>query len=199
MAENAIECSLEPRPDVLDEDEMLVAAAREDTQAAGRLYDKYYGAILAYIYHATVDETVTEDLTSNVFLAAFRHLGRHRWQPLRFRPWLYRIATNEIRMHYRKAKRSRAFQRRPGSGEAEAAPPASDPPAAAEEQRLLHEALLHLKPKYRTAIILRYFESQTIAEISEITGRKAGTVRCQLHRGLAQLQDILIRRGVLPS
>lgn len=199
MVDDTLECTLESRPEIVDEDAVLVSAAREDTQAAGRLYDKYYSAILGYIYHSTLDKTVTEDLTSNVFLAAFRHLGRHRWRPIHFRAWLYRIATNEIRMHYRKAKRVRAFRLEPGSSEPDAAPPASDNPAAAEEQHLLHTALLQLKPKYRTAIILRYFENKAVAQISEITGRKAGTVRCQLHRGLAQLQEILVRYGVLPE
>jgi RNA polymerase sigma-70 factor (ECF subfamily) len=51
--------------------------------------------------------------------------------------------------------------------------------------------------KYRTVIILRYFEEKTIVEICEITGRKEGTVKAQLHRGLARLQDILVRWGVL--
>ncbi|MBN2127850.1 MAG: sigma-70 family RNA polymerase sigma factor [Sedimentisphaerales bacterium] len=198
MADNALECRLESRPDVLDEDEILVAAACEDAQAAAKLYDKYYDAILGYIYHATLDPTTTEDLTSNVFLAAFRHLGRYRWKPIHFRAWLYRIATNEIRMHYRKARRIGAFRLEAGSRGPDAAPPTSDRSAAAEEYRLLHQALLQLKLKYRTTIILRYFENRTIAEISEVTGRKQGTVRCQLHRGLAQLRSILTRQGLLP-
>lgn len=53
--------------------------------------------------------------------------------------------------------------------------------------------------KYRTVIILRYFESKTIAEICQITGRREGTVKSQLHRGLARLQEILVRWGVLPE
>lgn len=199
MANDAIEVRLDTQAETFDEDELLVAAACEDTQAAGRLYDKHYEAIFRYIYRCTPDRATAEDLTSNVFLAAFRHLRRLRWRPIRFRAWLYRIATNEIRMHYRKVKRVRAFYASNGRREMDAARPASDAPAAAEEHRLLHEALLCLKPKYRTAIVLRYFEDKTIAEISEITGRKEGTLRCHLHRGLAQLQDILSQYGVLPQ
>lgn len=200
MAGDAVECELKSRAETVDEDEMLVVAAQEDTDAAARLYDKYYSAILGYIYHSTLDQTVTEDLTSNVFLAAFRHLGRYRWRPTHFRAWLYRIATNEVRMHYRKARRIEAFRQQAGSGKPDVAPAAGEHPAATEEDyRLLHEALLRLRSKYRAVIILRYFEDKTIAEISDIMGRKAGTVRCQLHRGLAQLQDILIRYGVLPE
>ena len=198
MANEALEYNLESRDEILDEDRLLVRAARDDADAAARLYDKYYSDVLAYLYHGTFDRAVAEDLTSNVFLAAFRHLGRFQWRRVPFRAWLYRIATNEMRMHYRRRKRDAILSRRESVSTQSAAPPASDRPAAAEEQRLLHEALLQLKLKYRTAIVLRYFEGKTIAEIAQITGRRPGTVKSQLHRGLAQLQDILIDSGVLP-
>ncbi len=199
MANEAVEVRSDSQVEVLDEDELLVAAACEDTQAAGRLYDKHYEAIFRYVYRCTPDRATAEDLTSNVFLAAFRHLRRLRRRPIRFQAWLYRIATNEIRMHYRKAKRIRAYRSTTGRSGTNTAPPASDRSAAAEEYRLLHEALLRLKPKYRSVIVLRYFENKTMPEISEVTGRKEGTLRCQLHRGLAQLQDILSQYGVLPQ
>jgi RNA polymerase sigma factor (sigma-70 family) len=76
---------------------------------------------------------------------------------------------------------------------------AGDSVAAAEEYRLVHKALLELRMRYRTVIILRYFEDKTIAEICQITCRKEGTVKSQLHRGLAKLQDILVSCGVLPE
>ncbi len=200
MADDALECSVESRTGTLDEDRALVSAARQDTEAAGRLYDKYYTEILGYIYHCTLNRTLAEDLTSNVFLAAFRHLDRYKRQQISFRPWLYRIATNEVRMHYRRHKRIRAVSLQP-EHEALAAPasPDGEGPAADEEFRLVHKALLQLRLKYRTAIILRYFEGKTIAEIATITGNREGTIRSHLHRGLARLQEILVRWGVLPD
>ena len=206
MADDALECGLESRADIVDEDEGLVSAARQDPKAATRLYDKYYAEILSYIYHCTFDHAAAEDLTSNVFLAAFRHLGRYKWRQIPLRAWLYRIATNEVRMHWRRQKRAKAIRLQPDSSPTEQtaglqtpAPPASDDLAAAEEYRLLHKALLQLRLKYRTVIILRYFEDKAIADICEITGRKEGTVKSQLHRGLARLQDVLVRWGVLPE
>lgn len=53
MAEDALECQLESDGKILDEDQMLVSAALHDTEAAGRLYDRYYSEILGYIYHCT--------------------------------------------------------------------------------------------------------------------------------------------------
>jgi len=199
MADDALECQLGTQGEVLDEDQMLVSAAREDTEAAGRLYDKYYSEILGYIYHCTFDSTVAEDLTSNVFLAAFRHLGRYRWRQIPFRAWLCRIATNEVRMHWRRQKRVKAISLQLDGDIHTTGPSAGDSVAASEEYRLLHKALLELRMKYRTVIILRYFEDKAIAEICEITATKEGTVKSQLHRGLARLQDILVRWGVLPE
>ena len=199
MAEEALECGLQSATDIIDEDQMLVAVARQDTEAAGRLYDKYYNEVLGYIYHCTFDGAVAEDLTSNVFLAVFRHLGRYRWREIPFRAWLYRIATNEVRMHWRKQRRVKIVGLQTDEDFHAAGPSAASSLETAEEYRLLHKAILELRLKYRTVIILRYFEDKAIAEICEITGRKEGTVKSQLHRGLARLQDILVRWGVLPE
>jgi RNA polymerase sigma-70 factor (ECF subfamily) len=207
MMEDTFECGLVSRTETFDEDQVLVAAVPGDPAAAAKLYDKYYRPILGYIYHCTLDRDVTEDLTANVFLAVFRHLGRYRWRQLAFRAWLYRIATNEVRTYYRRQRRAhvsrldaqRSLGVEDSAGIPPAAPPAGERPATAEEYGLLHQALQQLRPKYRTAIILRYFEDKTTAEISEITGQREGTIRSQLHRGLAQLQDLLGRWGVLPE
>ncbi|TKJ35413.1 MAG: hypothetical protein CEE38_14655 [Planctomycetes bacterium B3_Pla] len=199
MAEDALECGLRSAHETIDEDQILAAAARQDAEAAGRLFDKYYSAVLSYVYHCTFDQDVTEDLTSNVFLAAFRHLGRYRWRQIPFRAWLFRIATNEVRMHWRRQRRGKTVSLQPDADIHAAGSSAGDRLEAAEEYRLLHKALLELRLKYRTVIILRYFEDKAIAEICEITGRKEGTVKSQLHRGLARLQDILVRWGVLPE
>ncbi len=197
MADNALECDSESRPQTVDDDQTLVSAAQRDTEAAGRLYDKYYSEVLGYIYHCTLDRAATEDLTSSVFLAAFRHLGRYRWRQIPFRAWLYRIAMNEVRMYYRRRKYARIaslqVQRE------DTAPGADEGPGIAEEYRLLHSALQELRFKYRMVIVLRYFENKTLAQIAEITGAREGTIKSQLHRGLAQLQEILTHQGVLPQ
>jgi len=197
MVDNALECQLESNSRILDEDQMLVSAARHDSEAAGRLFDKYYGEIFGYIYHCSLDTHTAEDLTSNVFLSAFRHLGRYKLRQIPFRAWLYRIATNEVRMYWRRQKRIKIVSLQPDNNEYVAKESAGDNMVAIEEYRLLYKALLELKLKYRTIIILRYFEGKKISEICEIMAIKEGTVKAQLHRGLARLQDILVQWGVL--
>ncbi len=188
--------SLDPSIQWADEDRILVTAAQTETGAAGQLFDKYYPELFRYVYHCTLDHAVTEDLTSNVFFSAFRHLGFFRWRRVPFRAWLYRIATNEVRMHHRKQKRMMAMNAGPIDPEYPAAAPSADSRAAAlDEYRLLHRALLKLGQKYRTAIVLRYFEGKSLSEICEITNKREGTIKSQLHRGLARLKEVLVQAG----
>jgi len=187
----AIEYTPVSQAESMGEDRELVLAAKEDVEAFGRLYDKYYESIFRYIHHRTLDQTLTEDLTSNTFFAALRHMGKYRWKRIPFGAWLYRIATNEIRMHYRRQKLVAESSIQDSSSAF------SEGLEAMEEYALLHQAIMKLKPIYQTAITLRFFEEKTIMEISQITGRKAGTVKSQIHRGIEQLRRILEQKGIL--
>ena len=203
IGESGVESQVQARTEQVDEDELLVQEARGDLSSAGRLFDKYYDKIFRYIYHATFDKTLTEDLTSNVFVAVFSHLKRFTWRNIPFRAWLYRIATNEIRMHLRRKKSAVVILERGDLAEEERAPApdtahpsASEALIAREEQVLLHSAMGELASKYQVVIVLKYFEDKSIAEISQILDRRQGTIKSQLHRGLARLQEIMVRRGV---
>lgn len=180
-----------------EEDRALVLAAQSDTAAAGQLFDKYYPEIFRYVSHSTLDHAVAEDLTSNIFFSAFRHLGLFRWRRIPFRAWLYRIATNELRMHYRKQKRMSTANAGPVDPESRTQVPSADKVAAdSDDYRLLQRALLELEQKYRTVIVLRYFEGKSLSEICEITNKREGTVKSLLHRALAQLKGTLVRAGI---
>jgi len=197
MSDDAATMSLEPLAEGAEEDRALVPAAQRDAAAAGQLFDKYYPEIFRYVYHSTLDHAVTEDLTSNVFFSAFRYLGLFRWRRVPFRAWLYRIATNELRMHYRKQKRRSAANAGLVDAEFPGAVPSADTVAAdSDDYRLLQRALLDLGQKYRTVIVLRYFEGRSLSEICEITNKREGTIKSQLHRALAQLKDALVRAGL---
>lgn len=52
----------------------------------------------------------------------------------------------------------------------------------------LREAIDQLPPKYKTLIILRFFEDLKIDEIAEITGHNVNTVKTRLYRALKKLR-----------
>ena len=189
------------KPDVENQsDEALVSAAKTDADAAGKLFDKYFGQISNFIYHCTFDKQLTEDLTANVFISAFENLSGYEWRRVPFSAWLYRIASNELKMHFRKHNRARLVSIDSYLENSRALASETDTPAAefarAEDVRILHEVLEQLGAKYCIVISLRYFEDKTIFEISQIIGRREATVKSRLQRALKRLRGILTKRGV---
>jgi RNA polymerase sigma-70 factor, ECF subfamily len=178
----------------------LVSRARDgDADAFGTLFERHYPRILDYLYRQTLRVATAEDLTSNTFYAALRGLGRFRGEAP-FRLWLYRIATNELRM-WRRARRrhpepqgldaveeelGRLRSVRGGNGEG----PAEEGEKARQFARV-RRAMLQLGERYQEVLILRYFEGLDNDHVAQVLGKRVGTVKSLVHRGLVQLRTIL--------
>ena len=55
----------------------------------------------------------------------------------------------------------------------------------------LHELLDVLPEKYRTVLVLRYFEGLTYEEVAQVLRKRIGTVKSLVHRGLKCLRHLL--------
>src|SRR5207248_4772323 len=77
----------------------LIERAKKDPEAFGILFEQHYSAIFRYVFRRIEDWDVSKDITSEVLFKAFKGLWRYRWQGIPFSSWLYRIATNEVRMY----------------------------------------------------------------------------------------------------
>jgi RNA polymerase sigma-70 factor (ECF subfamily) len=173
----------------LANDGQLIAEARNDPAAFGRLYRRHYDAVFRYCVHRLFERQAAEDVTSAVFLKVVENLGRFKGTELQFRNWLYRIATNALNNHLRQAVRRKKWLK--VAGERLSTPMADCrdvTDTSAERVALLKEAMLALKPRYQTIITLRFFENLKLTEIAEVLGSSAGTVRSQLARALAKLR-----------
>jgi RNA polymerase sigma-70 factor (ECF subfamily) len=183
-----------------DEEAELVQRAKHDPVAFGALYGAHYESILNYLYRRTLSVALAEELTSNTFFKALRGLPAFHPRPsIPFRAWLYRIATNEARMHWR-GRKGRG-QTLPLSDEDDLpritfAWPEAEAPEAVREKRkryaLVHQALGRLPEPYQSALTLRYFEGLGHEEIAGILGKRPGTIRSLVHRGLAKLAGLMV-------
>src|SRR5262245_19160411 len=90
----------------MDQGEELAAirAAQADPQRFAPLYLAYFNTIFRFIHRRTSARELTADITQQTFLKALVALPRYEPRGLPFRAWLYRIALNELRMHWRKRK-----------------------------------------------------------------------------------------------
>ena len=127
----------------------LVERARREPQAFAELYRMHYSAVGRYLFRRTGDAHATEDLLSEVFLAALRGIGGFRSRGIPFRYWLLRIATNAAN---REAAR-RGPELRPlesAAGAAAAPDPILGNPHLDDRQRAVLSALRTLGAKHQS-------------------------------------------------
>jgi RNA polymerase sigma-70 factor (ECF subfamily) len=89
---------------VEDEPRLTLEACQGSLDAFEALVIYYEPRIRRIIYAMTHDAHLTQDLCQETFLAAYRALPRMKGEELRFAPWLYRIALNQVRSEWRRRK-----------------------------------------------------------------------------------------------
>src|SRR5260221_8859526 len=178
----------------------LVRLAREgDAVAFEHLVWRYQTPLRIYLARLTGDEEQARDPAQEVFWQAWRRLHGLR-DPALFRPWLYRIATNQGRSWLRR-KRLIAMvslewlSSEPHESSLQSEPNARDlaalraPQSGFEERmadtQMVERALRRVPLDYRTALLLHVRLRFTVAEVGEPLGIKARTVRMWLLRWLA--------------
>ena len=143
----------------------------------------------------TGDPHDAEEITQDALVRAYRALAGYdtdRIRELRVRPWLTTIVLNLCRNR----ARTRHVPSTPlaplvEAGWEPAADGASDPSgvalATAERERLAAH-LAALPERYRVPVVLRHVDDLSYAELAEVLGRPEGTLKAQVHRGLALLR-----------
>jgi len=134
-----------------------------------------------------------EDITQEVFIRAYRALREYspeRIRQLNMRGWVWTIAINLCR------NASRTRSRRPRTVELDRDAFASGPgpenqALVADENDRWSQLLGRLPAAQRNAVILRHVVGLPYAEIATATGRMEGTVKADVHRGIAALKEAL--------
>lgn len=180
--------------DLLKTEEELVKRAQHHPEAFGELYEIYYQRIFNFAVKRTANVQLALDITSITFLKAFKEIKKFRWRDVPFAAWLYRIASNEINDHYRR-EGGRTVRLEEVEDLVDTNDFADEICQAEEElQRhreflVLHQKIMELPPKYQEVIVLKFFEKKKIREMVKILGKKEGTIKSLLHRGLDRLRE----------
>jgi len=151
----------------LQEEWLEVQAAQEDPAMFRPLYDRYFEPIYLYILRRTADEALSADICSQVFLKAMQRIGSYQFKGVPFSAWLYRIASNEVAQHYRKAKKKRVVTLE-DAPVAELMEEMQEEGLAEDYMPLLVEVLDQLKEEDLQLIELRFFEGRPYKEIAGI-------------------------------
>ena len=168
-----------------DDTRALVAAAKEDPVAFGKLYDRYVQSIYRYVYSRVGNASEAEDITSQTFIAAYESLGRYRERGL-FSSWLFRIAKNKLNDHFRHSRREVGLEAEGAILEQE---DALGTLIRAEELSQIRTLIVHLSEAEQDLLRLRFVADLSYLEIADLLGRQEDTVKKSVYRLLARLKS----------
>ena len=164
------------------------------------LIRRYQSHVEKILYHLAPDWSDRADLAQEVWIRVYRNIRRLN-EPVKFRGWLSRIATNLFYDELRKRKRTNSpisldAPRNMEDGEMDWDIPSDEPGPSdtlttQEFYEQLRMAIADLPEVFRVTIVLREIEGMAYEEIAEITGVSLGTVKSRIARARQRLQSQL--------
>ena len=170
-----------------------------DPEALARLYESNVERVFGYTRRVLGDEQAAEDLTHDIFLQVYRALPGYD-PSKKVRPWLFTIAANKIRDHFRSLPRREAArhvslddedEQRPRLASHERSPGADL--ARRELERDVRRVMGKLPESMRAALELRIFEGLSFDAMARALGRNVSAVRKRYSRALKALRGDLAR------
>jgi RNA polymerase sigma-70 factor (ECF subfamily) len=168
-------------PDVLN------ACRRGDRDAFRLVYEAYKDTVYSMaLYFFRGDAATAADVTQQVFLRLMDKIGQFKGESA-FSTWLHRFVANACVDRTRSGWRRATFVDPAELDTRPAASSGNDELEHRERARSIHAALADLTPKIRMAIVLRYFEDLSYAEMATALNCSIGTVASRLSKGHAVL------------
>lgn len=171
----------------MSEHEAINAVLEGNSDAYRPLVDRYHQGLIRYVYAFVLDEDVAQDIAQEAFIDAYRHLGTYD-NRYAFSTWLYRIARNRALRQTKYAKRRTEFNEATAD---ERETTAEQLDRALTAQRV-QTAVASLKPDYRSAIQLYYWEDKSYEDIAVLLDTPVNTVRTWLRRAKEELRSELL-------
>ncbi len=151
------------------------------------IFNRYKKPLYNYFLKCTLDADDSSDLTQIVFVRVMKY--RASFKPDHdFRIWLFQIARNLVKDHFRKMKVHRdQFNPVDHLPEHAAEDTAGE---QAEREVRLHKALAKLPPEKRELLVMSKFQGMKYEQIAEIRDMTVSAIKVQVHRTIAQLRKI---------
>jgi RNA polymerase sigma-70 factor (ECF subfamily) len=172
--------------DEIRKEQGLIEKSKKDPHAFGEIYEKYFDPIFNYILRQTGEEELAGDLCSQTFVNALNNLSRYEFRGFPFSSWLYKIAGNEVKKHYRKHKGKIIF-----SIEELRVREIMEQTSDDWDEELLNRLIQYMNelPTEMVQVLeLRYFEDKDFKEIAFILDMTESGAKMRTYRALDKLR-----------
>lgn len=165
----------------------MAAYVAGDAQAFRELFESLAPGLERYLLRDFSDREEARDLVQQAFLQL--HRARLDFDPQkRLKPWLYTIALNLKREHFRRKKRR---PERPDTEAADREPVAPRGQEQTDARRSVNWALARLPADQREVIELHWFGELSFPELAESLGIGVAAAKVRAHRGYVRLRELL--------
>ena len=176
------------------ETEKIARGLRErDMELLADLVERCQHRLVRYLLYLTGSREYAEDLAQETWIRVLQRGSQYNGRQ-RFDPWLFAIARNFAIDYLRKKRKAVATASLPNDRDAMLLLPSSDPSpfeaaARSEDAMRLAGRLQILPPLYREALLLRFQEDLSLAEMAQVLAAPTTTVTSRIYRGLAALRS----------
>ena len=174
----------------LENEHEIVEQAKTDDGAFEVLYNFYFPKLYGYVIKRVGHREVAEDIVSGVFIKVFTKLNTYQKRECPFAAWIYRITTNALIDHYRKAGRNVEVTVEEFPDVADNGQNPEMNVALLEDQRRVRAVLEELPAKYQEIIQLKFFADLSNTEIAETMGISANNAGVLLYRALQKFEKV---------
>jgi len=165
----------------------VAAALGGDGDAYARLVERHKRYVAGILRGFTRDWQAVEELTQDVFVAAYDGLAGFRGDAS-LRRWLRTIA---VRAGYRYWRKNKAKPRQVSLEDIPEVISGGGTVDAGRAAEVLHALLVRLAPRDRLVLTLLHVKGMSVAEAAEASGWSRVMVRVQAHRARKRLKRIL--------
>lgn len=159
---------------------------RFDSQAIGAIYDQYFSEVYRYALYRVGDQTLAEDIASDVFIRLLESIQAGRPPQTNLKGWLIGTASHVVTDHMRRK------YRRPEEGITESLPDLTPGPASEvdqrEQNRAVQNAYAQLTSEQQHVLTLRFGQGYSLEETASVMNKNVNAVKALQFRALAALQ-----------
>jgi len=172
-----------------NEQRALDGLQKFDSQSIGAIYDRYFPELYRYVRYRISDETIAEDIASDVFVRLMEASQKKKGPQTNLRGWLFATASNAVndyhRRHYRRPVESLSEAMSDGSASVHSEVDIR------EQNRAIQMALAQLTAEQQHVLALRFGDGYSLEETAVILNKNANAVKALQFRALASLQRFI--------
>ncbi|HEX4104201.1 MAG TPA: sigma-70 family RNA polymerase sigma factor [Candidatus Paceibacterota bacterium] len=176
---------------MLDGEQAIIKqAVGGKSSAFGTLFEHYQPMIYRFVLVKVARREDAEDITHQVFLAAWQNIKGYKYQGHPFSSWLYQIARNQVVDHYRAKKNETSLEKMDPEYFVLPASATFDLSLKLDVEKV-RKAIGELKSDYQDIIVFRFIEELSLKEIAQMLHKSEGAVKLMQHRAIKELQRIM--------